>query len=145
MVGFITFQFSAHGGQSYKRISLESSLNLVIWPPSAIVLYPCETLEYWQFLFRYIGIPLLPGRPWLKRALKTRTQPKFIAVVYLCFECDLSILIGWLFSIVGFRELTLALQVTLLITNIFLYWNLPFFRFNLSYGGKGLWRSKWRK
>ena len=30
LVGFIRFQFSAHGGQLYKRISLESSLNLVI-------------------------------------------------------------------------------------------------------------------
>ena len=41
---FIRFQFSAHGVQLYKRISLESSLNLTIWPPSAIVLYPRETL-----------------------------------------------------------------------------------------------------
>ena len=37
------FQFSAHGGQLYKRISLESSLNLIIWPPSVIVLYPRGT------------------------------------------------------------------------------------------------------
>ena len=43
LMGFIRYQFSAHGGQLYKRISLESSLNLITWPPSAIVLYPRET------------------------------------------------------------------------------------------------------
>ena len=30
LAGFIRFQFRAHGGQLYKRISLESSLNLII-------------------------------------------------------------------------------------------------------------------
>ena len=30
LVGFIRFQFIAHGGQLYERISLESSLNLII-------------------------------------------------------------------------------------------------------------------
>ena len=40
LVGFLRFQFSVHGGQLYKRILLESSVNLIIWPPSAIVLYP---------------------------------------------------------------------------------------------------------
>ena len=37
--GIIRLQFSVHGGQLYKRILLESILNLIIWPPSAIVLY----------------------------------------------------------------------------------------------------------
>ena len=41
--GFHKFQFSAHGGQLYKIISLESSFNLIIWSPSAIVLYPRGT------------------------------------------------------------------------------------------------------
>ena len=48
LVGLIRFPFSAHGGQLYKRISLESSLNLIIWHPSAIVLYPRETQEYYE-------------------------------------------------------------------------------------------------
>ena len=43
LVGFTRFQFSAHGSQLYKIISLKSSLNLIIWPPSAIVLYPPGT------------------------------------------------------------------------------------------------------
>ena len=30
LLGFIRFQFSVHGGHLYKRISLESNLNLII-------------------------------------------------------------------------------------------------------------------
>ena len=59
MVVFVRFQFSVHGDQLYKINSLEFSLSLIIWPPSAIVLYPRGLSETQEYRFYNIYMPTL--------------------------------------------------------------------------------------
>ena len=80
LVVFIRFQLSAHGGQLYKRISLESNLNLIIWPPSAIVLYILvglgETQEYIYFI-------IIITHPLVSLVVTCRSILKEVGVRYL--------------------------------------------------------------